>query len=323
MVYCVWRGFFQKKIGANIVALFTAVLAAYFVQNLTVFDSISTLLPFTILFGFSVAISSKEYSSHQMMQSTEDHAERSYFLPAFYTLLFPVIFFYFVIQPLRGGIAFYRAVTIFETTERFRAHNIALNISPFGRDLRREFLALQTARILWGYHPEKDTKVIQQLRTYFIQEGNLLETALQDTIRKSPNDPKAFLYLAMLQQAEGRLFDATKIKDAQQLVRKALEKNPKQKLFYWILVSQFLEQNRIEEAKENMEKALQLSSDSFRSEWNLFIFAKYIGDKSLQETSFIKVTQDYPNSRLRAEEILKWNTEEKKYPLLFEFYLDQ
>lgn len=318
--FSIAKAYLKKNIDAKITALFVAVLAAYFAQNLTVFDSISSLVFFVFLYGFGISVMSTTFVNDVAVEHEASSVVS--ILPILYTLAFPFLIFYFVIQPLRGGLAVKTASTTLEMQKRFSAYELALNVSPFGRDLRRDFLGLGTGNILWSYDPVKDVETIKKSKSYFQKENNLVKNSLQDTLKKSPDDVRAYIYLLKIFHAEGRLFDVTKFADAENVLQDAIIHNPKQKLFYWISTAINLEQNKIKSATESMKTAIELSPDSMRSEWNTFLFAKYVGDKELLDQSFSKLILDYPKAKEQVETILKWDVKEMKYKLLSDFYLE-
>ncbi|MFA6375885.1 MAG: O-antigen ligase family protein, partial [Candidatus Paceibacterota bacterium] len=59
-IYVLWRKYFAGAIGFAQAGVFTALLAAYFVQNLTVFDMITSLMMFFLILGFIASLDSPE-----------------------------------------------------------------------------------------------------------------------------------------------------------------------------------------------------------------------------------------------------------------------
>lgn len=319
-MFCIGKAYKQKNIDVKTAALFIAVLAAYFVQNLTVFDSLISLLFFVGLYGFGINAASTDFLKEEKFVESESGIFSA--VSIFYTLFFPFLLYLFVIQPLRGGIAVKEAVTTLNTAVRFPAYERALSISSVGRDIRRDYLALQTANALWTFDPVKDAEKIKKIKPYFKKEDALVEQSLKATLAQSPNDIRAYMYLSRILQAEGRLFQDSRFKDAEDLLKEAVKNNPKMALFFWIQSSLQLEQHQKEEAKISMQTAIKLSPDSLRSEWNTLIFAKYIGDDELLKQSFMNLVKNFPTLKTKAEEVLKWNTEEKRYTILSGFYLE-
>lgn len=324
IIFNVTYSFFKKNINAKICALVIAVLAAFFIQNLTAFDSLSSLILFVVLYGFSFSSTFDDYQeSHLQKPEISNKSSGSYFIGLLFISFFiPFTLFFFILQPLKGLLAVETAVTTLEKKTRFIAYQKALFVSPFGRDIRRSFLGLQTSRVLWSYDPIKDINNLKQNTLYLEKESSLVKSALQDSIRKSPNDFISYIYIARILQAEGRLFDASKFSDAEQILREAIDRNPKHPLFYSILISVYLEQNKFSEASESMKTANALSPDSMRSEWNTLMFAKYVGNNELLDQSLSKLIHDYPTAKVQAETILKWDVKEMKYKLLSDFYLE-
>ncbi len=312
----VWISYKKQVVDIKIAALITAILAAYFVQNLTAFDTAVSLLFFVFLFGFIVTMTSPSSQEFKIqIRSTP-------FIPVIATLILPISLFFFVIQPARGVLAIKTAATSLNTVERLGAYEKGSFISPFGRDVRRDFLGLQTANLLWGYHPINDATYVQKIKPYFETEIYLVKNALKDTIARSPNDFRAYMYLTKILQAEGRLFYPSSFSEAHTLLAEALTRNPKQKLFYWIRVSLLLEQGNTVEASKAADIAKEIAPGQKRTLWNAFLFGMYVQDQELISTSFENLIHSFPEMKDPAEDLLKQNFEKKQYELLSEFYLE-
>lgn len=316
LLHKTWTAYRTRLIDVKIAALVTATLAAYFVQNLTVFDTATSLLFFVIFYAIVIGL-----TSPQKPEIAPSHHSSSFF-PVIVTCALPFALFFFVIQPIRGIAAIKTAATSLNTTERLDAYSKGMFISPLGRDVRRDFLGLQTVNLLWGYHPVKDAEYIKKIQPYFSKEITLVKQALQDTIQRSPNDFRAYLYLTKLLHAEGRLFRQTAFSDAMKLLDEAFQKNPKHKVLYWAGVSLLLEQGEIEKAFQFASKAIELSPGQKRTLWNVFLYNLYLGDRVAIEASFTELTNIYPETKKEAEEFLARDSEERKYEVLSWLYYD-
>jgi O-antigen ligase len=316
ILYRVWTAHRQKRLDVRICALIVATLVAYIVQNLTVFDTVTSLLFFIIFYAFIINLTSIQTNGTNILKKV------SPFFPVVVTCLLPFTLFFFVVQPLRGIAAIKTAVTSLNAPERFRAYTKGLNLSPLGRDVRRDFLGLQTANLLWSYHPINDAETVKKMKPYLQREVDLVKQALRDTLQHSPNDFRSYLYLTKLLQVEGRLFNQTVFTEAQALLEEALARNPKQKTLHWIRVSLLLEQGNNEVALEYEKLAAKISPDQKRTLWNVFLFAMYLQDKSFINASLQQLIQFYPQLKEQAEALLTRDPEERKYEILSQFYLD-
>lgn len=315
-LYKTWAAYHANRIDLKIAALITATLVAYFVQNLTVFDTATSLLYFVIFYAFIMRVAT---STTQTVASNKSFSP---FFPVLATCVLPFTLFFFLIQPFEGITVMKTAVTSLQAKERLDAYAKGLFVSPLGRDVRRDFLGLQTVNLLWSYHPIKDAEYIKKIRPYFSKEIVIVKKALTDTIRRSPNDFRAYLYLTKLFHVEGRLFRPLAFSDAMKLLDEALKKNPKQKVLYWVGVSLLLEQGDIDEASKFASKAIELSHGQKRTLWNVFFYNLYLGDHVSVEVSFTELTNTYPDTKKEAEEFLARDSEERKYEILSRFYYD-
>lgn len=294
-VNSVWHAYKRHGVDRKIFVLFASILAAYFVQNLTFFDTAISLLFFVVMIAFSrAAINFYIFQAPEEISAKTRETKLFALCLVLCSFFLLAAFFFFIVQPIRGALAVKRGATTFNIVNRQEAYERGLSISSFGKDIRRAFLALETSRVLWSYRPIADASSVQAFAPYLRKESSLVETSLRDTLRRSPNDFRSFLYLAMLLQAEGRLFDSIRFAEAENVVQDALVLNPRHPLFYWVLTSIYIEDGKMEEASASMAKAISLSPDSQQSLKKMEIFKKYIEGGELQE--------------------------EIKYNLLYEFY---
>lgn len=313
-----WLSVRHRGIDARLAALLTATLAAYFVQDLTFFDISIALLFLVIFLAFSTSLLSGDYKEDDHRPVKEEPSGPM--LPTLGSFLLPVAFLFFVILPLRADLAVFPATTETNSVVRATAVQHALWTSPFGRDVRRAYLGFNTANLLWSYDPEKDTKKLAPQAVYLKQEAEAIEAALYDTLKRSPNEFRAQLYLMWLLQAHARLFDASKFDEALSVVDEAIERTPKSPRLRWVKTSLFLETGRIDEAKEAAGIALELNNDAGRSQFNKFLFATYVGDMQMQTDAIAVLEAGYPKFAGLIPEVLGYDREVRKYAFFNDFY---
>ena len=313
-VVSAWLAVKRHVLDLKVGIVFTATLAAYVVQNLTFLDELNSLVFLVILFSFPSALLSKPSARHTPASIP--------LVPALITILLPVTFFLFVIQPVRGGLAVFSATGATNSNERYAALEVALEASPFGRDTRTEYLGFTTAKWVWSFRPEQDAYTLGRQSAYIQQEVALLETALYETIKTSPNSFRSYLYLVQLLQAHARLFDKEKFTEAMDVIDEAIARNPRFPRLYWVKVSLLLEQGERAMARDVAQTALALNTDLGRSWWNTFLVATYINDTSLQENASAQLESRYPSFVVAMQDILSRNLEEDALALLYALYAE-
>lgn len=313
-----WLAVRRHGLDARVAVLVTAVLAAYFVQNLSFFDISIALMFIVILLALSVSMLSGDFFLDE--RPNEKETPRLSMLPVLGSVLLPVALFFFVIQPARAGLSVFSATSSTDSIERFAFVQRALWTSPLGRDVRRAYLGFSTASLLWSFYPEKDAEKLAPQAVYLKQETEAIEAALYDTLKRSPNDFRAQLYLIWLLQAHARLFDASKFDEALAVADTAIKLNPRFPRLRWVKTSLLLETGRIDEAKESARVALELNDDADRSVWNKFLFATYVGDEQAQKEAVEVLESNFPNLARLVPEVLSYDREERKYAFFTELY---
>lgn len=313
-----WFAAFRHGYDKRVAALLTSLMAAYFVQNLTFFDTMVTLLFLVLIFTLSTAMSSPDFLQDELAFVKETPTLP--LLPVLGTALFPFLFFFFVVQPIRAGLAVFPATRAGDSVERFSSLEITLDTSSIGMDVRRAFLGYSTADLLWSFHPETDKEKLSPMAGYLQKEAAAIEAALFDTVRRSPNDLRAYLYLTRLLHAHARLFDARKFVEAFAVVDEAIERTPKSPRLRWVKTSLLLEMGKIDEAREAASIALELNNDAGRSQFNKFLFATYVGDVQMQKEAIAALEASHPKFVGLIPEVLGYDREVRKYAFFNDLY---
>lgn len=261
-----WQVFRRNAISIRAAALVVSVLAAYFVQNLTTFDTVVSLLFFVFVYAFVAS------HTHEPVSDTRINIVA----PALVTILLPVCLFFFVVEPLRGVMNVKVAATSLNSIVRFGAYQTAVTVSPLGRDVRRNFLALQTANLLWGYDPVAQADVVAKLKPYFVEEIALAKDTLGDTLSRSPDDLRGYLYLLKLLQVQCRLYDQDAFVQAGLVLDEARARNPNQTIFLWVGVALRLEQGDQTGAIEIAKEAIALAPDHETTQRNQTLLEAYL-----------------------------------------------
>jgi O-antigen ligase len=265
-----WKTFFAKRISSYSPIILTAMLVAYFIQNLTGFDSLVSWFCWVVSLALAHSI-----VTHGKTQA--HHRRLIIAVPIFATVLLPLFIFYFVILPREGCNSAFSSRNATNIEGHLSEYKIAVTVSPAGLDYRRVSLANVTNDYLRSHSVEMLLGNSVSVR----QEIALVEEALLDTIDTTPNYLRAYLHLGRLYQIEGRLFDPSAFQKSERVLLSAIEKNPRNQTSYWILSSVLSEQGRVAEAFDLTQTALDFDTRVYKAHIARAAAAKFTGDKEL------------------------------------------
>jgi len=264
--YILWREYFQKNFDFWIAGIFTVLLISYSVQNLTVFDMVSSYMIFFLVLGFIAGMRKEEILEREIKP-----------INLIFLVLILFLFFFsfskFVILPLRTDtytISAIRSKPFSE--ERLSFYRKALSASPVGRYQIREFFTDSSLRSLSGEISEERVK----------EEFDFLAPELEKGIQESPLNFRSCLKLGELYNTYSK-FDSSKIQDAERIFKKAIELSPTNQQGYWGLAQTKLYQRKSQEALSLAEKAVELEPELKRSHLIVIEIAKITGDFELAE----------------------------------------
>ncbi len=293
-------------------AIAVGILAAYFVQNLTVLDiSVTMMLWVLTLAWISSVVSwgSKPASSKRSRWMVPSALLISFFLPAMLST--------FVIHPVRANAALMSTVRAQTYIERLTNLPIALDGSPQGEDLRRVFLANDTARTIWATDPEK----LEALEEPVGYEIDLLVASLLDTMENSPNYLRAPLGIALLAQVRGRLYDVEQYVLAEQVLLDAIERNPVHPKPYWALASVYLEQGKVDEALELLDEVRTFAPDLDQSHYRYVMGVMFLQNDDILSQVAKDALASHPGILGDLQRLLANDLEERKVQILYQFHL--
>ena len=276
--YILWRKYFKKEVSFWMVGIFSIALIAYFIQNLTVFDTINSYLMFFLVLGFvaSVIIPKEEEEKEEII--SQKRISFSPWLISIFVILFSFSLFYFVIQPLKAShyiIAAFRKP--FASEERLNLYEKSLETSPMGRYQVREFFGKQALQFISSeYVREVSAEGLRKDIDFIIKE-------LEKTIKEAPLDFRPKLILGEIYNYYAILLDEQKIFEAERVLKKAIEVSPSNQQGYWALSQTRLYQGKDEESIYLAGKALELEPRLLQSHFVIIQIAQLIGDYQLAE----------------------------------------
>ena len=269
-MYGVW-----KKRSVEVVVV-GSVLAAYFVQNLTILDTSTIMMAWVFFLAFAGSASTKEFDNEP---SGRKGKSSSIVLPALVSTIGIFTFIFFVVHPVLGNMAIKQTIESTSVDERLASYERAANLSPQGIDFRRIYLANQTAAMLWNV-PANGEGIN---RDFLNAEVTLIEKAVNETLAESPNYLRGNLELAYVLQGGSHSLDSAMLDRAEELMVEAVENNPLHPQAHWALASVYLDQGRVEEAIELARYVKTITPDLSRSQVFYMITVLFSGDREALE----------------------------------------
>lgn len=241
-IFFLWKGFFNNLIGFPEAGVFTALIAAYFVQNLTVFDMIASLILVIFVLAFIASTLAEKKNGKK------EEALSKIFLVALAGVFF-ICFTQFIVNPASAGHSV--IVTLkspFGTVDRLNNYQKTLALSPMGCYQIRQFFA-QTL-----LNEEKKGKMSKETEA---KELEALTVELEKSINETPADYKSYYMLSQLYTLWSS-FDDSKIAMAENASAQMIALSPANQKGYWMLAQVRLYQNRVNDAYDLAKEAYDL-----------------------------------------------------------------
>lgn len=252
-----WQRYFLSRKDFWKTSVFTALLLAYFLQNLTVFDTPTSLLYFFLTLGF-IASSLQEGNSREEMPKTNKWKIGMAFLSIIG--IFGYTFFEFVIEPAQSAFLIIKAKNENEPSLRVFYARKAISLTPLGRNQVRIYFA------------KNYFDLVSQNQASF-KEGEFLAEELQKNQKELLIDLKTSLTLSRLYLIFAQKFQQDTLKKAQIEAERAIQISPKNPQGYWLLSEIYYLQNDCTKAIYFAKYAYDLEP---RIEGSLNLFAKIL-----------------------------------------------
>jgi O-antigen ligase len=295
--YLLWSRYFKEKISFWTAGIFSSLLIAYFVQNLTVFDMVSSFMMFFLVLGFVASITS------QKNEKAFIYPQRSLnpLIAIIILVFFSLSFFHFVIQPFRAGHYVIEALGVEPgSPEKISLYKKTLETSPLGREQIRIFFA----DAVTGFSRTEDGMQTKQERPEnFIKKYDFLSQELEKSIKESPLDLRSHLTLGKLYTVYARL-NPEKLLRAEEVLRQAIELSPINPQTYWLLAQVKLYQGDFETALYLTKKAVEIEPRIERSHFILVQVAMIIGEMELAREKAKEAIKINPDWQPALEQIL-------------------
>ncbi len=292
-LFVLWRKYMKKQeIDFLIPLVFSSLFIAHFIQNLTVFDMISSYMLIFLSFAF---ISSLCYKEREEKTKKEfNYLSLVVLIPFFFS------YTYFIAQPYETSFLARRAFAIKETTEeKINYSKKTLESSCFGvRQIRRRF----AERFLTQHKKEiqeiKDKEKLEKRKSLIKEKFQFIENELYINIEESPynfkdfflmgrlhNDYFDFHYLGSLieiyikrqgnfEKEDEEFFKEVEkwLDQSQNYFERGLDLSPLNLQGYWHCTQTIINKGKLEALKGNEEKATEKFEKAFKMAKNTIEF---------------------------------------------------
>ncbi len=278
-LFAFWRNYFKEKQEIWAPIAFTSLFAAYFVQNLTVFDMISSYMLLFLMLGFAGSLSPER----------EETDKKSIALPSIIlSVLLLVSLNIFVLSPFKFGKDAVVAATSEPEEKTIDYYQRALQ-SPIGRDSL--LFTLADNMVIKDKEDGIDRTVIEKMK--FLMEELDKQVEIKPTFKKywvTARLYNEYYSYNLLSQLLERV-DETVVKEAdeamikaRELLEKGLAISPKNQQGYWDLVQTtvnegniFIFYGEIDKAKAKYEEAYRVAEKAIELEpRNIVAQLKYL-----------------------------------------------
>jgi len=279
--------------------IFTVLLISYFVQNLTVFDMVSSYMTFFLVLGFIGSINQETIPSQNY--ATRPRSKIGSLVKKLISVIILIFFCFsfskFVIKPLQADSYVIETLQTQDFQERLSLSKKTLETSPVGRYQIRDFFSEQLIN-LYGSETGK-TIPSELLRAEF----DFVSQELEKSIKESPLNFRAYLQLGKTYIAFAR-FDATKLSRAEEILKRAIELSPTNQQAYWALAQIRVYQGDFNEALSLAEKTVELEPKLIQPHLIEIQIAKFMGNEALAKEKAERAIKIDPSWESRIKEIL-------------------
>jgi tetratricopeptide (TPR) repeat protein len=321
--YVLFKRFKEKKISRNVFGILCAMIIAYFVQNLFIFDTTANYLMFFLILGYVNFLNAKEEEENVPSK------DPSIILTAILIIIVIVSILQLNIKPAKANYASTRAIL----TARTGDVNKTL-------DYYKKALDYNTAEGAYEIRHKLASFIIQVVEVQRANgkpiEGSLLGILdygmkeIEKNIEKYPQDTTPYLYL-------GRMYILLIEKDAkygdlaEENIKKAIAINDNNPRIWYELGQAQLSQKKYQDAYQSFKTALNLNPDVIVSHWFVGMATYQLGNSKKDAQLIIDGIKeiekalsmgyaDYQDSLTDLNSLIEIYGKIKAYPRLIQFY---
>lgn len=252
------------------------LLIVYFLQNIWVFDMISSYMIFFLSLAFIFFLTYKEKLQTEGVITENNNSSGYNFLSIILgglLIIITLLTLYFGnIQPARASQYIVQGLAL-PLEKSMPAFQKALAISPISKFEAPEQFSRKIS----------DSSLNSKENKELLQKGfELSEEAMKNTIASNPLDYRFYLLLGRHYNSFYQFSnDGNKLVLAEDALKKAMELSPKNQQTFWTLAQTKLFQGKSEEALDLIQKAVDLEPRYFLSHWYLAMTYKILGKNEL------------------------------------------
>jgi len=278
---------------------FTALLISYSIQNLTVFDMVSSYMTFFLVLGFIGSINQETIPSQNY--ATRPRSKIGSLVKKLISVIILIFFCFsfskFVIKPLQTDSYVIETLQTQDFQKRLSLSKKTLETSPVGRYQIRDFFSEQLINL---YESETGKTIPSELLR---AEFDFTSQELEKSIKESPLNFRAYLQLGKTYIVFAR-FDVTKLSRAEEVLKRAIELSPTNQQAYWALAQIRVYQGDFNEALSLAEKTVELEPKLIQPHLIVIQIAKFMGNEALAKEKAERAIKIDPSWESRIKEIL-------------------
>ncbi len=249
-----------------------SLLVAYLIQDVFVFDMISSYMMFFLSLAFIAFLTQKRSEVQEPEKLNNAKTPLHYSLAITMIILAVTAFYWGNIQVARASQYVVKGIS-YPLKDGFPYLEKALTFSPIALSEGSEQMGRAIAEQMY------DTTIDQKLLAAdFDSAIKTMEKAIKD----SPQDFRAHLMLGRTYMDYANVFkDGSKIPLAENILKKAIELSPKNQQAYWSLSEVKIMQSQPEEAVALMKKSVEVEPRYYQSHWYLAMIYSMNGEYRL------------------------------------------
>lgn len=305
--YLLWKNFLRRKLSLEngdflTPAVFSVILFSYFIQNLTVLDTINSYLMFFLILGF-IGKSGNFNEKKVFKNKASPRGSIIIAVIIIFCLLFSL--FNFIVKPIKSNVLLLKIPQTRSSEERIFLYKDIIKTSPLGKREARELFADFTL----GFYKNGVAQGIPL--DYFKKEFDFVSSELAKSVKETPLNFRYHIKSGEIYSNYGK-FDSTKFEKSEEILKKAIEISPENQMGYYALGECKILQKKYNEAFSLAKKAVELEPEFGPSHALLSITALFIGDRKLakkEAKEAIRISPELISNNstlsLRLKEILE------------------
>src|SRR6056297_244381 len=280
------KAYHRHKISFTVFGLITSLLAAYFMQNLTVFDMVPSILMFFLVLAF---ISGRSFPKRGFIKPKRFFTwSHDWDVVLVGTGLLVICLYYCVVVPFNVSQSVVASFASNNQEEKMTHYEYITEHSWVGQSQNIEYLVRENKSIF-----QENNKKVREHQDHFLKEFNYLVNELEKTVEKDPHNFRLRLTLIRAYNFYAQL-GVNKTDLALKQGQEAIRLSPRNQQIYTALAQTHLYQNETEKAFDLIQKASDLEPRVERYQLLVVRIAKLMGDPELVEEKKAEARQHVP-----------------------------